>query len=127
MVSNDKIEHLAKTIALFHLALLDARKGGMSESDVKELTELVAQMFRDSLELDQLKQKPPRIKRLKEEYRPIVDCAFSLVWAGKNRRGMAGIIKRRLKLRRSEKQILRILDDQMPLLFETLETLSREK
>ena len=115
---------MGRTIGLLHAALRFARSGGMSDTAAKELNELVARMFGDSLELDQLKQKPPPIKRLKEEYRPIVECAFSLLSAGKKRRGMAGIIKRKLGLNLSEKQILRILDEQMPLLFEIL---SREK
>jgi hypothetical protein len=122
MDNDEKARRIGKTAGLVHFALRCARQGGLSEAAAKELNELIARLLGDSIKLHELQEIPPTVWRYdSEKYWPILECAMTLLFAGKKRRGMAGIIKRQLRSDLSEKQILRILHEFMPALQKEIE------
>jgi hypothetical protein len=109
----DSLERAGRTVGLLHVALRCARKGGMRDEEAAALNERIAELVMENLRLRELRKKPRRSTQLESE-REILACAWELlVKERKPERGLAGRIKRRLKLKRleiSERHINRILD-----------------
>jgi hypothetical protein len=122
VASDEKLNRLGRTVGLLHFALRCARQGGMPATAATELNELVAQLFGESLELEQLQQKPSSVRRLDtQKYFAIIECALDFLCSGKSPRGLAARIKRKLRISLSEKQINRVLDEWMPKVLKELQ------